>query len=99
MVSHLDGGVVAALLVGLHAFEPLNNRLNVASHFALERRGASVVHRRVDRMGARQNRFGVCPLCVDRENNVKIHRESFDMAAGSVDRRGLICPNRYSPRA
>lgn len=62
MVPHLDRGVVAALLVGLHAFEPLNDRLNVAPHFALEGRGAAVVYRCVDRVGACQDRFGVCPL-------------------------------------
>lgn len=65
VVSHLDGGVVAALLVRLYAFEPLNDGLNVAAHFALEGRGASVVHRGVERVHARQNRLGVCPLCED----------------------------------
>lgn len=63
VVPHLDGGVVAALLVVLHALQPLDDRLHVAPDLALERRGASVVHRGVDRVGARQNGPGAGPLC------------------------------------
>lgn len=69
VVPHLDGGVVAALLVGLHPFEPLDDRLDVASHLALERRGASVVHRRVHRVGPRQDGLGVGSLCTDAQRD------------------------------
>lgn len=63
VVAHLDGGVVAALLVILHALQPLDDRLDVAPDFALERCGASVVHCGVNRVGARQNGLGAGPLC------------------------------------
>lgn len=63
VVAHLDGGVVTALLVALHALQPLDDRQDVAPHLALEGRGAAVAHRRVDGVRARQHGFGVCPLC------------------------------------
>ena len=66
MVPDLNGGVVATLLIILHALQPLDDRLDVAPDFALEGRGASVVHRGVDRVRARHNGLGAGPLCTHR---------------------------------
>lgn len=97
-IPHLDGGVVAAFLVRLDAFEPLDDRLHVTPHFTLEWRGASVVHRRVDWVSARQNRFGVCPLCTDTQVEKQsgwTHTDAFWNECPSADRRGLSCPYRF----
>lgn len=63
MVSNLNGGVVFALITGFNPFQPLDDRLDVAAHFALERRGATIVYSSVYWMSASQDGLGICTLC------------------------------------
>lgn len=63
MCSYLYGGVEFVLVTRFDSLEPLDDRLDVAADFTLERRGSSVVHRGVDGVSASQDGFGVGTLC------------------------------------
>lgn len=67
MVSNLNGGVVLALVTGFNPFQPLDNRLDVATHFALERRGATIVYSSVYWMSSSQDGLRVCALCNEKK--------------------------------
>lgn len=63
VAPYLECGVELALVTGLHPLKPLDDRLDIAAHFALEGRAATVVHRRVDRVSACQDWLGVGAFC------------------------------------
>ena len=62
MCLYLYRGVKFVLVPGFNSLEPLNNRLDVAADFTLERRGSSVVHGGVDGVRTGQDGFGVGAL-------------------------------------
>ncbi len=59
---YLYGGVKFVLITRLNPFKPLNNWLDVAADFTLERRGSSVVHGGVDGVSTSQNGLRVGTL-------------------------------------
>lgn len=63
--THVDSGVVAALSAVLHTLQPLDHRLHIAAHFALEGCRTPEIHRGVHGVCAREHRLGARPLCGD----------------------------------
>lgn len=73
LCSHLYGGVELVLVPGFDPLEPLDDRLDVAADFALERGGSSVVHGGVDRVSAGQDGFRVGALCEKERKKTNAH--------------------------
>lgn len=68
---YLDGGVEFVLIARFDSFQPLDDRLDVTADFALERRGASIVHSGVDGVTPGQDGFSVGTLCTETQKTEK----------------------------
>lgn len=62
VLSNLDGWIVLALVARFHSLQPLDNRFNITTYFALEGRGAAVVYCSVHRMSSSQDGLRVGAL-------------------------------------